>query len=183
MAMPLSVPRYTTDMLRRFPRDGMRYELLDGVLLVTPQPTQAHQVIAGRLHQALAQYLHPAGLARIVSPGEIELRPRTLLDPDILVYPASYPLRARWTQIRGWWLAVEVLSRSSRVYDRDFKRDAYLALGVGEVWLVDPRDRVVLISRPDGTRDEPVREWLRWRPAGMPSPLELALGPVFEGLE
>jgi hypothetical protein len=36
--MPVSVPRYTVDDLDAFPDDGNRYELLDGVLLVTPAP-------------------------------------------------------------------------------------------------------------------------------------------------
>lgn len=34
--MPLVVPRYTIRDLESFPDDGSRYELLDGVQLVTP---------------------------------------------------------------------------------------------------------------------------------------------------
>ena len=86
MAMAISIPRYTIADLERFPNDGNRYELLDGVLLVTP---------------------------------------------------ARYPIDSKWEEIDEHWLAVEVLSRSSRVYDREIKRDAYIALGVPEVWLVD----------------------------------------------
>ena len=37
MAMAISVPLYTVDDLEHFPDDGNRYELLDRVLLVTPQ--------------------------------------------------------------------------------------------------------------------------------------------------
>ena len=33
---PVTVPRYTVDDLDGFPDDGNRYQLLDGVLLVTP---------------------------------------------------------------------------------------------------------------------------------------------------
>lgn len=33
MGMAVSVPRYTVDDLDHFPEDGIRYELLDGVLL------------------------------------------------------------------------------------------------------------------------------------------------------
>lgn len=36
MAMAISVPLYTVDDLANFPDDGNRYELLDGMLLVTP---------------------------------------------------------------------------------------------------------------------------------------------------
>lgn len=57
------------------------------------------------------------------------------------------------------------MGRSSRVYDRDFKRDAYLRLGMAEVWLLDLREGVVLVSRQDGSRDVPHRERLSWSPA------------------
>ena len=38
MGMAVTIPYYTVEDLERFPRDGNRYELLDGVLLVTPGP-------------------------------------------------------------------------------------------------------------------------------------------------
>jgi hypothetical protein len=39
--MAISIPRYTLADLERFPDDGNRYELLDGVLIVTPFPSHA----------------------------------------------------------------------------------------------------------------------------------------------
>lgn len=76
--------------------------------------------------------------------------PNTQLQPDILVYPARYPIDSKWEDIDEHWLAVQVLSRSSRVYDREIKRDAYIALGVQEVWLVDRWSKVVEVTRVRG---------------------------------
>ncbi|MBC8089277.1 MAG: hypothetical protein H7Z40_18580 [Phycisphaerae bacterium] len=43
------------------------------------------------------------------------------LEPDILVYPARFTPGPPWEEITEHWLAVETLSRSSRMYDREFK--------------------------------------------------------------
>src|SRR5207253_2156281 len=130
MAMALSVPHYTIDDIDRFPSDGNRYELLDGVLLVTPAPSSAHQLVSHRLSGELYVALQQPEYAHVVAPGAVEHKDTTQLQPDILVYPASYSPTARWSHIKEHWLAVEVLSRSSRMYDREFERNAYLALGV-----------------------------------------------------
>jgi hypothetical protein len=49
MAMPIQIPRYTVDQVRSFPEDGLRYELLDGFLLVTPAPANLHQIVTTNL--------------------------------------------------------------------------------------------------------------------------------------
>ena len=150
MAMAISVPLYTVDDLRNFPDDGNRYELLDGVLIVTPAPAAVHQLIAGRIQGKLFSALAETGHAHVVGPGAVVRRPRTQLEPDILVYPSRYALKTDWPKIKEHWLAVEVFSRSSQVYDREFKRDAYFALGVENVWLVDWRNRCIEVSGTPG---------------------------------
>lgn len=180
MAMAVQVPLYTVDELQRFPNDGNRYELLDGVLLVTPAPAAVHQLVAGRIQVRLAMLLQLPGYAHVVGPGAVVRKPRTQLEPDILVYPARYSPRTDWPRIREHWLAVEVLSRSSRIYDREFKRDAYFALGVGQVWLVDWHQRLVEIcTAPGASRSESTL--IEWRsPAEVTVRIEL--GEVFAGL-
>jgi len=182
MAMPLPVPSYTIDDLGSFPDEGQRYELLEGMLLVTPAPSSAHQAIVARLVTLLSNYLEAAGAAWVAAPGEVERAPRTLLDPDILVLPACQPPGTPWREISGWWLAVEVYSPSSRVYDREFKRPAYLRLGVREVWLVDPWEQEILSLRQGDARETVVRDQIRWQADGMSAPLVIPLPRLFEGL-
>jgi Uma2 family endonuclease len=179
MAMPLAAPRYTIADLDRFPDDGNRYELLGGVLLVTPSPGPPHQFALGDLTMALATYLAPAGLATIVTPGVLQRGDDTQLEPDLLVVPARFRSTPTWRRMSDWWLAIEVSGRGSRIYDRDFKTDAYLRIGVREVWRADLRDRTVFVSRQDGPRDEPHPDRLVWHPPEMPTPLDLDVRAIF----
>jgi Uma2 family endonuclease len=180
MAMAISVPLYTVDDLEHFPDDGNRYELLDGVLLVTPQAAAVHQVVANRIQFELTASLQKRGLAHVVGPGAVVRMPRTQLQPDILVYPARFSPTTDWRKITEHWLAVEILSRSSRVYDRDFKRDAYFALGLQQVWLVDWRDRSVEVCTAKG-KSRVVRDRIRWRIAR--TEVTINLNEVFAGLD
>ncbi len=182
MGMAISVPRYTVDDLKRFPEHGDRYELLDGLLLVTPAPNAMHQRIAGRLHVLLSSGVEWAGHGSVVSPGAISVTPHTQLQPDVLVYPARVGPMIEWGGITEHWLAVEVLSRSSRVYDREFKRDAYFALGVPEVWLVDITDRSVDVWR-SRTEHEVVRDVIRWRVPTLDLVVRIDPGALFAGVE
>jgi len=180
--MPVSVPRYTVDDLEHFPDDGNRYELLDGLLLVTPAPRAVHQLVASRIQAHLFIALAAPGLAHVVGPGAISVPPGTQLQPDVLVYPARFGPMVDWAKITEHWLAVEVLSRSSRIYDREFKRDAYFALGVPQVWLVDYASRSVEVCRPREAGDV-VRDVIRWRVPTLDRVVPIDLAEVFAGIE
>jgi Uma2 family endonuclease len=44
---------WTVDDLRNLPDDGLRYELVDGTLLVSAAPSKLHQRALGNLHVLL----------------------------------------------------------------------------------------------------------------------------------
>jgi Uma2 family endonuclease len=182
MVMPLPVPLLTIEMLDDFPDDGTRYELLEGMLLVTPAPSHAHQVVVTRLVLALARQLEPDGAAQVVAVGAIQRGKHTQLQPDILIYPSAYPPTAHWREIRDWWLAVEVLSPSSRLYDREVKRGAYLALGVEEYWIVDPGDCSVEVWSRATSETRRATEGLVWQPAALRRSIPIDLREIFRGV-
>ena len=157
--------------------------LLAGTLLVTPAPGPLHQIVLARLFIELANYLKPVGLAHPVSPGVVQTGPDTQLEPDILVISTRYPDDTPWRDRTGHWLAVEGSGRDSRVYDRDYKANAYLDIGVREVWRLDLRDRSIYVSRPGGPPDVPHGERLVWHPHEMPAPLVLDVRALFRGYQ
>jgi Uma2 family endonuclease len=99
----------------------------------------------------------------------------------LLIVPPRFALGIPWDEISEHWLAVEILSRSSRVYDREFKRDAYLALGVREVWLVGVRDRSIEVCvRPSEGRL--VRDEVTWSMSDGDAPVHVELAELFGGI-
>lgn len=182
MAMPVAVPRYTLEDLAAFPDDGNRYELVDGFLLVTPAPLPSHEVVVSRIARALTLYFGGVQGGQVLTHGAVEVRPNVHMEPDILVVPEPSRVPDSWLGFRTWWLAVEVSGRGSRIYDRDFKRPAYLRAGVDEVWRADLRERCVFVATPKNPEERRVNDSLLWLAPGRSDQLRLDVSGVFEGV-
>lgn len=181
MGMPETLERWTAARVRDLPDDGNRYEVVDGVLLVTPAPRFDHQAAVLRLAELLSGYLRRAGGAYVVcSPADIELDPETLVQPDVFVVPAVEGRRPRnWVDIPELLLAAEVLSPSSARADRTIKRRRYQRAAIAEYWVVDVDARLVERWTPGDERPEILTERLTWRVRPDAEDLVLDLVPYF----
>lgn len=182
MAMPtlaLPLPRYTVEDLDRFPEDGNRYELLEGWLIVSPSPSTVHQALVGRLFRRLDEYVGDRGAGFVYPGGEVYRGRMTRLIPDVLVVSPDGRPGAAWSDAISRWVAVEVLSPSTERYDRDYKVNAYLAMGIREVWLVDQIDRVIEVYRAIGEVPARVTDVLTWRAPTLAKPLTLDVQALF----
>jgi Uma2 family endonuclease len=126
---------YTYSQLQQFPDDGLRYEIVDGELLVSPAPRVAHQVCVKNLLLAIAPAL-PDHLDVLPAPVDWYISETTVVEPDLLVFRRADvgPRRLDRTPV----LAIEVLSAGTRRRDRGVKLRAYQAAGLPWYWLVDP---------------------------------------------
>ncbi len=150
-ALPFSRPLTRADLVD-VPDDGHRYELLDGVLLVSPGPRWPHQDVLGNLY-VLLKLACPAGLAVGLAPFAVAFADDTELQPDMFV--------ARRTDITEHdlpvapLLCVEVLSPSTRRFDLLLKRDRYQEAGVPSYWLVDPDEpAITVLDLHDGVYEQ-----------------------------
>src|SRR5579883_562947 len=136
------------------PDDGKRYEVLKGVLYMSPAPTPDHQSISVRLVAFLFQFVEDVGIGRVFhAPTDVELAPDDIVQPDVFVL-----LNANVGQIGekrvfgGPDLVVEVLSPSTMSDDLHGKRDAYERAQVPEYWIVNPGEKVVeMFTLENGT--------------------------------
>ena len=142
--------RLTYDDLEYFPDDGKRREIIDGELYVTPSPNLRHQVLVGRLHVAIANYLAARpGPGRVyLSPLDVVLSPHDVVEPDLLFVGSDQLDVLTPKNIQGPpALVIEVLSPGTRKTDEQVKRRLFARVGVREYWLVDPELDLLKVSR------------------------------------
>lgn len=132
--LPRSRPLTRAD-LESMPDDGHRYELVDGVLIVTPAPGFQHQSVLAELYDRLKAAC-PEGLVVLFAPFAVALADDTELQPDLIV-ARRVDFTARELPVAPL-LAVEVLSPSTRRIDLTLKRDRLEEAGCGAYWCVDP---------------------------------------------
>ncbi|MEU4604398.1 Uma2 family endonuclease [Kribbella sp. NPDC023972] len=139
---PIESGAFTTADLELLPDDGMRYELVDGVLLVTPTSSRIHQRTLGQLCLRLGPAC-PEDLE--VFPGPLAFRPtsRLVLLPDLLVVRCDDAAR-RWIE-EPLLLAVEILAPATRTSDQLLKRKLYEETRVASYWMLSPQDATLTV--------------------------------------
>lgn len=134
--MPRESRDWTVDDLDRLPDDGLQYELLDGLLLVTPAPVRDHQRLVGGIFVLLRNSCPAERFEVLFAPLDWRPDSRTSLQPDVLV--VSLEDKGVQALTLPLALAVEVLSPSTRRKDMVLKRSKYQDAGVASYWIVDP---------------------------------------------
>jgi Uma2 family endonuclease len=143
--------RYTLADIYAFPDDGRRYEIIDGVLHVTPLARRRHQRVVMRLSYHLEGWAEEHG--GTVYPGvNVDLADDTHLEPDAVYSTSEDTTGLAFTHAPE--LVVEVSSPSTKSYDLGAKKARYVAEGVVEFWFVDlDQDTVTRFTRAgDETR-------------------------------
>ncbi len=135
------------------PDDGNRYEIINGVLYMTPAPNSDHQRYSVRLTFRLVQHVEEEqqlGMV-FVAPYDVELAPGVVVQPDVLVVlNAQRDIITPQRIVGAPALVVEITSRSTARYDRDGKLHAYAAAGVREYWIADPAARTIEVLHLHG---------------------------------
>jgi Uma2 family endonuclease len=132
---PAAGQPFTVADLDRLPDDGRRYELLDGVLIVSPRPIPVHQWVADRLFRVLDDAC-PFHLGVMHEPG-VEVNPQTEFAPDLVVIPVDEVVGvSKFTAPP--LLVVEIRSPSTALIDLNQKKRAYERFGVPSYWIVGP---------------------------------------------
>ena len=134
-AWPKPGEPFTVDDLERMPDDGRRYELIDGMLIVSPAPAMPHQRVA-TVTALLLEEACPDDLVVFGTPVNVRFSLRSALEPDVVVARVedSRGVRLEQTPL----LVAEVLSPDSVLRDLNLKKAAYERFGIPSYWVIDP---------------------------------------------
>lgn len=145
----------TAEDLLRLYSEGVRGELIRGVLHETMSSGHEHGTIVTNLVAALHNFVKPRRLGSLVASDSgvrLERDPDTVREPDIAYTSAEkMPLG---TRIPGYSeavpdLVVEVRSPSDSRREVHDKARMWISHGVSLVWVVHPGTRTVEVHRPD----------------------------------
>lgn len=146
---------WTWEDYLRLPEDGKRYEILEGVLYVSPAPTFDHQFSVVELLAELRSFVRPRGLGLVLTaPFDVRLpNVSNPVQPDVVFFRSGNEPRSGDRYFLGVPdLIVEVLSPGSSRFDRGVKLEAYEKAGVPEYWLVDVEKRAITVHALDAPR-------------------------------
>jgi len=140
VAKPLKL--YTVEEFEQLEKnEHLTYELIDGVVMMSPRPAKKHQDISGNLYFEMRNALKNTPCKPLL---EVDLALKhDVLVPDLMVLCNDTMEGTR--QTTPPLIVVEIVSPSSTSRDYMLKRLKYQQLGIQEYWIVSPDDKCVWV--------------------------------------
>ena len=140
--------RYTYEDYAKTP-DDVRYQLIDGELILSPSPTFYHQDISAAMFVELYQWAVSSRAGKVVcAPMDVYFTETDTVQPDILFISAERMHVVEDRYVHGAPdLVVEILSPSMSGLDLGAKMELYALHGVPHYWIVDPDTRTTRTLR------------------------------------
>lgn len=144
--------RLTAEEYFALPDDGNKYELVDGVLLMSPSATTGHQRVAAVLFGELYAHVEPKRLGLLLFETDVNLGKSLggapiVYRPEIVFIsmPRAAQVKRRIEIVPD--LVIEIISPDSRSLDSETKFCDYERAGVKEYWLIDPLEERMTFYR------------------------------------
>jgi Uma2 family endonuclease len=125
-------------------------EFIDGTIEVLPMPTIEHQRIVVFLLEMIRAFVIPRKLGEALVAGvRVRTGDRQYREPDVVFLRRDRVLK----QGNRYWeladLVMEVVSDDDPSRDLVTKRKVYADAGIPEYWIVDPRNKSIVVLRLD----------------------------------
>jgi Uma2 family endonuclease len=129
-----------------------RYELIDGVVVMSPSPTMRHQVILHLIQEQAGAWRRANPGVRVTPGVDIRFGNRLVYCPDLAIYKKGRVTGLPDRPEVAPDLVIELLSPGSKAIDLITKRKDYERHGVREYWVIDPADASARVWRLKGKK-------------------------------
>ena len=170
------------------PETLCRFEILDGLVIMSAAASVCRQRISRRALMPLHLFVDERGLGEVLyAPLDVvvQLEPLRVRQPDLLLISKERAGIVREGRIYGGPdLVVEILSPSNRRAELEGKLADYARIGVRECWVVSPEAHTVEVLALDngGWRRVSIRGVGEQVESVALAGLELAVGAIFRGV-
>ena len=138
VAKPLKL--YTIEEFEQMTKDEhITYELIDGIIMMSPRPAAKHQKISMRLSAAFLNLLKDTNCDAIQE-FELALDHQRFV-PDLMIACNDEFEGNRYEKVPQ--IVIEIISSSSVSRDCFVKRNKYEQLGIPEYWIVSPEEQCI----------------------------------------
>lgn len=123
---------------------GIRLELVDGEVAVSPSPVPEHSYVDTQLRTILNLHVKSNRLGLVFGDVDTIFGKHDVRRPDIIFFQTSRRRFIGKKSMKGAPdLCVEILSPSSVAVDREDKFEQYAAAKVRHYWIVDPGHKTI----------------------------------------
>lgn len=122
--------------------ERFNYELIDGIVMMSPRPTKEHQRIMRQILIATNNYLKNID-CEILPEIELNLADNIII-PDLSVI-CNDDNKNEAKHKNPPLIVIEIISPSSASRDHITKRHLYEQLGIKEYWIVSPEEKCITI--------------------------------------
>lgn len=139
------------EFIEIYAKSELRMEFINGEIYILGSPSITHQEILGQLHVIFRSYLEGKTCKVFFAPFDVHFRKKDIPEPDVM-QPDLFivcDLEGNVTEQGRYMgtptLVVEILSPLTRTKDMIDKLNTYRLSRVKEYWIVDPRQKNIII--------------------------------------
>lgn len=139
------------EFMEIYRKSELRMEFINGEIYIISSPGVTNQRILGQLHLIFHGFFESSKCSVFFAPFDVHFRKKDVsvpdvCQPDLLVIcdlEENVTEEDRYTGTPA--LILEILSKSTRSKDLTIKLNTYMRSGVEEYWIVDPKQKTILV--------------------------------------
>jgi Uma2 family endonuclease len=142
----ISTTKMTAEQFLQLGEDppGVKLELVDGEVAVSPSPIPRHSFVVVKLASLLDSYVSAHRLGQLLADVDTVLGRHDVRRPDLIYFSTARLNLISEQAINGPPdLCVEIVSPSSQTIDRQDKFGQYAKSRVAFYWIVDPAKKTI----------------------------------------